>query len=759
MATKRATRTPSLPDWNRLSPQVREAFGWAVAVAPSPFRDLRDELARVRERPPELVASSARSAVDGSSVPAAREDPGLSITALLVGILHVRDERGVDTDLIDLVRFLGITPAQARYELQNWQGGPDLEVWTSASQPLELDEYPRIDRDVAKLLLDVAKTVSSPTEPLTTRRLLGGIFVLRRPEIEGALNFGSKFATEFASVYPDFATGTPDARLAWYLDVHLGRYRRTPVRPVAQSDQPTEDDTLGFGALVDGLGDLLDATGTTLPLTLGLTAPWGGGKSSVMLQLKKWLRRPSNQRRWTVIEFPAWRYETTGQMWPALARAIYVQAIEQMSGWRERWMFRFRLERGRLPRTTQIIRLIGPAGAGLVGLVVGSDVAGTSTGVAAGLTAIVASAGQLWGSVSDPFKNMIDQYLAAPRPEMAATFDSDAQRSIDQLMELLTKHDDRALAVFVDDLDRCSPRNVVGTIEAVNQMFNARPDGRCVFLLAMDREIVATSIEASYLPLITRLEAQGSSLADDFGLQFLAKVVQLTIALPKPTPIDLTRLISRAELPPLETEHRAAAERPSVGQIKVYRDELEKSSQQNPGDFYRAKAEIERRTTFASDRSALEEAARQIQTAVISGDAPDVLDAEIEALKLLERNPRQVKRFDNAFRLQLHVLNRTRTADFAFDLASLRAVARWVAIRLRWPGLAEDIEDEPRLLQALEEAAEPAQTSAGLTLFSPLHDALEKRWPGWFQNEALLASLREEPKLSMLPEEAFLRVS
>ncbi|MCH7841030.1 MAG: TolC family protein, partial [Planctomycetes bacterium] len=54
----------------------------------------------------------------------------------------------------------------------------------------------------------------------------------------------------------------------------------------------------------------------------------------------------------------------------------------------------------------------------------------------------------------------------------------------------------------------------------------------------------------------------------------------------------------------------------------------------------------------------------------------------------LERNPRQVKRFDNAFRLQLHVASNARGTGLSFDVDQLIAVGKWVAIKIRWPELA-----------------------------------------------------------------------
>ena len=74
-------------------------------------------------------------------------------------------------------------------------------------------------------------------------------------------------------------------------------------------------------------------------------------------------------------------------------------------------------------------------------------------------------------------------------------------------------------------------------------------------------------------------------------------------------------------------------------------------------------------------------------------------------LKRLPPNPRQIKRFDNAFRLQLYVATGGGSTKLAFDEPKLRALGKWVVLRLRWPALAGEIEDDQNILMFLEELA------------------------------------------------------
>ena len=72
------------------------------------------------------------------------------------------------------------------------------------------------------------------------------------------------------------------------------------------------------------------------------------------------------------------------------------------------------------------------------------------------------------------------------------------------LTRVLAPDDDHALAVSVHDLDRCSSAHVVEVVEAMNQISNAAEDHRCAFVLGLDRDVVATSIEVVYEDTVAR---------------------------------------------------------------------------------------------------------------------------------------------------------------------------------------------------------------------------------------------------------------
>src|ERR1041385_8681210 len=117
----------------------------------------------------------------------------------------------------------------------------------------------------------------------------------------------------------------------------------------AVGDQPTDEDSLGFGPYVEAITAFLTSDATTPPLTMSIEGEWGSGKSSFMLQLEKAIRGPSRtdvfmqklpqslggmseagslvdalrsvrkQRQRVTIQFNAWRHDKQDALWAAFA--------------------------------------------------------------------------------------------------------------------------------------------------------------------------------------------------------------------------------------------------------------------------------------------------------------------------------------------------------------------------------------------------------------------------------------------------------
>ena len=283
----------------------------------------------------------------------------------------------------------------------------------------------------------------------------------------------------------------------------------------------------------------------------------------------------------------------------------------------------------------------------------------------------------------------------------------------------------------------------------------------------MDREVVAASVEAEYKSIVESLGAQAASPIGSYGLEFLDKIVQLWVAVPHPTSESLKALARQigsptprlADTPDSELVGHfktqiidsSLARGGSLADLATAASELEQSQVDDP--LVRIAARLARQEAYSS---------RFAATSLL--DSPEIESALEAGIECLDRNPRQVKRYVNAFRLQLHVA--WSSGDVTFRPDQLLSLAKWVAVRLRWPGLAQLLDDDPDLLLALEHAANPkrvlttadtaraeAARSRHVDLFGPAGvSELAELLP-------ILKVKRRSQSMQALPFEAFLRVS
>ena len=85
------------------------------------------------------------------------------------------------------------------------------------------------------------------------------------------------------------------------------------------------------------------------------------------------------------------------------------------------------------------------------------------------------------------------------------------------------------LVVFVDDLDRCVPEKAIGVLEAI-KLFLDVPG--CVFVLGLDRAVIARGIELKYRELGWVEESEERKRFIIEGTRYLEKIIQLPFQIP-----------------------------------------------------------------------------------------------------------------------------------------------------------------------------------------------------------------------------------
>ncbi|MFH9005833.1 P-loop NTPase fold protein [Streptomyces afghaniensis] len=237
-----------------------------------------------------------------------------------------------------------------------------------------------------------------------------------------------------------------------------------------------DGDAYGFLPYLEVLAEAVGAA-RPLPLTVGVFGPWGSGKSSFMHMWQE-LLGPDARTVWV----NPWKYDQKQEVWAAVITSVLAE-IKQDE--------RARDKAARLARSLAWLSLRGvlSSGAPLV-------------------------TGGLLGK--EEAQQALDR-LADSDAEFHRHVNAFEQDFADAVNDYLDGTE--RLVVFIDDLDRCTPEAAVTVLESL-KLFTG--DSRCVFVLAMDYDLLAAVAAKKF-----------ADLAPVKGSVYLEKIVQLPFFLPE----------------------------------------------------------------------------------------------------------------------------------------------------------------------------------------------------------------------------------
>jgi len=249
--------------------------------------------------------------------------------------------------------------------------------------------------------------------------------------------------------------------------------------------------------------------------------------------------------------------------------------------------------------------------------------------------------------------NMKD-FLTSPDYEKLAGPDDEIEEDFERIIALL-EEEGRSLAIFIDDLDRCSPETVHRVVEALNVFFG-KQHSECLFILGMHKELVATSLEVAYEKMAKKLE--GNPLLKEqlpYGRRFLEKIVQFAVSVPRPRASDIEGYVAQLTLG--SVSHRAEALAEQVHQLGTA-DAATKTQQDMHSSAKESVRSLKPEQKEAYDKKieALEKEELRLKDA--AGFTPtdtNVAAIFAEVRPALRSNPRQYKRFFNQFRFNRFV--------------------------------------------------------------------------------------------------------
>ncbi|MHB9149814.1 MAG: KAP family P-loop NTPase fold protein [Thermoleophilia bacterium] len=247
-------------------------------------------------------------------------------------------------------------------------------------------------------------------------------------------------------------------------------------------DNPSDIDFLGFDAVAVPILAALESEDLD-PLTIGVHAKWGGGKSTILSLIAKSLESKTSS---VVIQTNPWAYDDRVDVKGTIIGEV-LGALEEKFG----------------------------ATAG-----VSDKVGGLLKRISWSRAAVVLANGAL-------AKNLDLQELVAaltPKKRTDAESMGGFKAEFDDFIRSLP--DVTRVVVLVDDLDRCLPSAVMDTLEAIKLFLSVK---RMVFVIAADQDMVRDAIA---------MNLSASPGAERFAQRYLDKIVQLPVSLPHLPPYE-----------------------------------------------------------------------------------------------------------------------------------------------------------------------------------------------------------------------------
>ncbi|MFB9954799.1 KAP family P-loop NTPase fold protein [Cellulomonas denverensis] len=304
--------------------------------------------------------------------------------------------------------------------------------------------------------------------------------------------------------------------------------------------QSADDDRLDHAAIVKVAADMVLAT--EAPVNIALFGSWGSGKSSFLASLRGALERRSRSVR--VVRYDAWKYGGRAlkmNFIESLALDLEIKAADFSTGLQvDQEASRVKL--GNYLRSNWVALLLGVLLATVIaalwffttsgltflvsqergfGPAMEATVAGVGTVLSLTLVALLIGPKVLESAVVK---------VTTPAPQ---TDDQFASR-FKTLVEKATDKGKKKLVVFVDELDRCSPKDVVATLVDLKTFLEVQG---CVFVVAADREVLESALQE--VPQTTPIRESDPYYSTPGA--FLDKIFQHQLSLPPLRPQTLTR--------------------------------------------------------------------------------------------------------------------------------------------------------------------------------------------------------------------------
>lgn len=366
------------------------------------------------------------------------------------------------------------------------------------------------------------------------------------------------------------------------------------------SDNETLSDCIDYNHLISAVTGIIDNP-NLLPCSIGVFGDWGSGKSSLM---KMVLETYKEQKDTLVIYFNGWLFEGYEDAKTVLMGRIVDEIIEKRT-----LTDRAQKTAAKLLRKIDFLKLSGAAikyGLGLAAM------------GPAGLAAV--SGVDLLKKIkeTDYEKCIKDQKERKDDPD--ENLRSNIQYFHENFDDLIKETNLKKIVVFIDDLDRCSPDTVIGTLEAIKLFLFTK---NTAFIIGADERLIKYAVRRRFP------EIPGDNT--EVGRDYLEKLIQYPVRIP---PLNTIELINYVNL--LFSQLHV-----DIGEFELARENILKKKQEDGFNFvFDVKNADQFLNTITDDMKESYQLCSQVVPVLSVG---------------LNGNPRQCKRFLNALLIRYNM--------------------------------------------------------------------------------------------------------
>jgi KAP family P-loop domain len=323
-------------------------------------------------------------------------------------------------------------------------------------------------------------------------------------------------------------------------------------------DAPSKTPSFDFERLAKALASVLKQDSPESAFVLGLHAPWGGGKTTLLRAIRRQL--PDSA---IIVEFNPWKFDQKEALWRALILCVLEKLREEnakyeQAGLKDRIVDNARIdemEHSLYERFT--VTEHGPlqvnwiaAASTAVQLAIGAATLGLGGGAVAGaagwLHGLFGQKKQQDGKAEDSFKQIehAASILQRKTVERAVQQVVSIEQFLKNFRDLVTAlAGPRRIYVLIDDLDRCLPDAALSIFEAIKLFLDAP---QCAYVVAVDRSVIRRGLELRY-PVKTDSGSRAMPPVVDPD-EYIEKTITLSADLPMLAETDGYALLATDDL-------------------------------------------------------------------------------------------------------------------------------------------------------------------------------------------------------------------